>query len=164
MMFQKPSRSARLLAQREERRERTRHEEREKAKVRRRDKGCRFPLCGCGKLKWSREVAHLVHKGAGGNPSGDRSLSTGMVYLCRHRHRDGLVSIHHGTLRVHPQAHDLGAFGPLVFEVDAQAAGMKAVTARTQWVIVATEIAPGRLEPLMRWQRELLEELAGMEI
>jgi hypothetical protein len=74
-------------------------EDAEKQKVRRRDGYCRFPLCGCGKMRLRTEVSHSEHKGMGGNPAGDRSKADLMVLVCHRRHKDGRVAIDKGTLR-----------------------------------------------------------------
>lgn len=144
----KPSRTARKLAEHKRRLERETHEETEKRAVRRRDKRCRFPLCGCHRLGLRLEVSHDVHKGAGGNPTGDRSDRRSMILLCVHRHQDGLVSRHKGTLRILPLVRGLGFEGPVRFMWNT--------------IELARESAPGVLEPLTEEQRARLLILAGM--
>ncbi|MHB1260309.1 MAG: hypothetical protein ACYC2H_01195 [Thermoplasmatota archaeon] len=98
--------------------ERDDHEGAEKAKVRRRDKGCRFPYCGCRKLRLRLEVSHAEHKGAGGNPKGDRSMASKMVQVCAERHKDNPISIDKGSLRWVPMIAGKGANGPISWQVD----------------------------------------------
>ena len=142
-----------------QRTERKRLEDRHKAIVRKRDKRCRFPLCGCQRYKLACEVGHLVHKGMGGNPAGDRSTPSGMVYLCQHRHRRSRISIHAGTLRIEPLT-DRGADGPLKWAVDGTSLPERVGT--SGWVEVGRETAVGVLVPVSRSQRAILTELAKM--
>ena len=74
-------------------------ERRRKAEVRARDLVCRFPGCGCRRLGLSTEVSHQTHKGIGGDPQLLRTTVESMLLLCRHRHREGRISIDRGTLR-----------------------------------------------------------------
>jgi hypothetical protein len=67
-----------------------------KADVRRRDRKCRFPICGCAKLKIQPHVSHSKHAGMGGNPAGDRSAPELMIYVCACRHRENRISIDKG--------------------------------------------------------------------
>ena len=130
------------MSERTTRLERQAYERAEKANVRRRDRVCRFPLCGCRALKLPVEVAHcLHHKGMGGNPTGTRSTRAGMILLCRHRHRDGAVSWHHGTLRAQPLT-DAGTNGPVAWEVEGRAAGLNPYGG---WRCIAVERAGGVL-------------------
>jgi hypothetical protein len=97
------------------------HERDQKADVRRRDRGCRFPLCGCRRLGLSlearQEVSHDKHKGIGGNPAGDRSVAALMVQLCLHRHQDSRISRHKGTMRARALTRH-GYNGPVIWEAD----------------------------------------------
>jgi hypothetical protein len=173
--FPKPSRTARIKAEAKADRELKHDEDKAKAAVRRRDRVCRFPLCGCRKLglvlKAFAEVSHAKHKGMGGNPSGDRSITGLMVLLCRHRHQDGAVSRHAGTLRaVYLTA--AGFDGPVAWRVE-QGAFFKlwqfppdVLTTEDDgrlWVEVAREVRPGKLETLLEWQAATLAHLAEME-
>lgn len=152
----KPSRTARKKAERETKLERLAHENKEKAKVRRRDRGCRFPLCGCKKLKLALQVSHDVHKGMGGDKTGERSQEHGMVQLCMHRHQFGAVSRHRGTLRaVFLTSH--GYNGPVAWEVLHEQFS-------NDWFRVATEYAPGQCLPFESTQLIVLEMLAEMDL
>lgn len=160
MTFQsnwKPSRTVRKKAEHAARRKKIADELAEKRKVRRRDKVCRFPLCGCRALKLRLEASHDFHKGMGSKNG--VSIAPLMVLLCVHRHQDGKISRHKGTLRsvyLTPDQHD----GPVAWLVDAASMGGKG----GGWIEVARESAPGILEPLEAWQREMLTELAEMDL
>lgn len=175
--FPKSTTAARKKAREQTRRERVNHEQINKARVRRRDRGCRFPLCGCKAIKLqlisATEVSHQRHKGAGGNPDGDRSLSSGMIQLCRHRHQDAIISRHKGTMRVR-ELTPFGCDGPVAFDVRTDT--LKALIGlyrdpmpilglnRAEWTEVAHEQHVGVLAPLASWQREALTYLAKMEV
>lgn len=164
----KPSRTARTKLTRTEKLARRHAEDEEKRKVRRRDRTCRFPLCGCHTLRLRLEVAHIDHKGMGGNPEGDRSTADRMVYLCVHRHQDGRVSFHKGTLQAKPLTPD-GFDGPVAWRVDAEVLfpGMyHYVHKSARWAEVGRESAPGVLEEglLTAQQRRVLEQLARMDL
>lgn len=88
-----------------------------KRQVRDEDRFCRFPLCGCDRERLPWEVAHLRHKGMGGNPTGDRSAPELLIYLCSARHRTSAISLHAGTLHVEPLSAVLGTRGPCAFSV-----------------------------------------------
>lgn len=159
----KPLASVRRLAKQRSRLALKTHERLDKRQSRQRDGyRCRFPLCGCRRLGLRLESAHLVHKGAGGDPSGDRSRSKGLITLCVQRHQDGAVSWHHGTLRARSLTA-LGADGPLGWLVD-----MSIIDGRQPggalWMEVARESAVQQLEPLNAAQREILARLTRMEL
>jgi hypothetical protein len=175
--LKKPSRTARKRATLDARTKRRTSEDKEKGKVRRRDKRCRFPLCGCRLLKLRLEVSHQVHKGMGGNPDGDRSTADQMIYLCDHRHQFGAVSRHKGTLRAEPLTKH-GTNGPVEWRVDPLTIAQgkrepwsgeevdrvaRALRAK-DWLVVAREAAVQQLEPLEPWQRRILQQLAAMEM
>ena len=136
------------------------HEDGEKAKARRRDKGCRFPLCGCGRLGLSREVSHSEHKGAGGNPDRSRSVSSKLVYLCSERHRTNAFSIHNHTIECRPLRASLGMDGPVAWLVDKRLLrycnGEGQRPARSVCVEVARETAVGVLAPMPESSRAIL--------
>ncbi len=159
MMLVKPSRTARKKAERETKLAREKHESTNKQLVRVRDlRRCRFPLCGCKKLGLRLEVSHDRHKGMGGNPEGDRSLMPRMILFCVHRHQDGAISRHKGTLRTVPLT-SRGNNGPVAFEVI-----LEALTGAPEWVEVARERSVCELEPLLEWQRTVLLKLAEMDV
>lgn len=154
----KPSRTARKLAKAADLKKLRTNEANEKKHVRRRDKKCRFPLCGCRKLGLRLEVSHDRHKGMGGNPAGDRNTRRELVLLCVHRHQDGAISRHKGTLKARYLTAK-GYEGPVAWLVDLAEVGLPA-----EWTEVARERAVGQLEPLTPRQAEILETLAGMTI
>jgi hypothetical protein len=144
-------------------------EDAEKTKVRKRDKRCRFPICGCGKMKLTlgpaanREVSHSRHKGMGGDPSGERSKAALMVLLCLGRHRQLTFSIDRGTARWRPLT-TAGANGPIAWEIDMYVY-LKIFKPRgARWVEVARESAPGVLEPLTPDHAKILTQLAEMTL
>lgn len=126
-------------------------EDEQKAAVRKRDKWCRFPLCGCRKYHLALHVSHQQHKGMGGNPNGERSTTSGMMYVCSARHRENRFAIDRGTVRWRALTKD-GADGPVAWDV---------ASGKT-WKEVARERAVNHLEPLTEAQRAILLELAEM--
>lgn len=168
----KESRTQRLKAKLKTRTSRRRDEQDEKAKVRLRDGyRCRFPLCGCKKLALPLEVSHQTqHKGMGGNPAGDRSKAKDMALLCNHRHQYGRVSRHAGTLRGIPISLEKGYNGPVIWQVhhealpDGQGWHAQVIRGNDGWLTVAVEFAPGQIAELYPWQRQLLAQLAEMDL
>lgn len=170
--YPKPLAATRRLAKHKTRSASKTAEDRHKGEARRRDGyRCRFPLCGCRRLGLRLEVSHLAHKGAGGNPSGSRSTTAGLILMCVQRHQDGAVSVHKGTLRVRPLTRK-GCNGPVAWELPLEVTdaimsrllrtkGVPPI--RPSWVTVACESAPGRLEPLFSWQEMVLCDLGRME-
>lgn len=160
-MLEKPSATARKIAQRRKRLDAVNAEHAQKREAKRRDQyRCRFPLCGCRPLGLRIESSHLAHKGMGGNPAGDRSQASGLVTLCLHRHQHGRISVHKGTLR--PVFLSGDQFnGPIAWEIDLAELGMKASGA--VWREIARETAVQQWE-ITAWQQDVLQQLAEMEI
>jgi len=141
--------------------------------VRDRDRRCRFPLCGCGRLGTysAPEVSHDRHRGAGGNPSGDRSLPDAMILLCNHRHQDGVIARDKRTLRIRHLTPAKNR-GPVAFEIKRSALIVPELlrvmaapdTPASAWVEVARERAPHELERLLPWQVAVLSVLAEMNL
>lgn len=131
-------------------------ERRNKEKVRSRDKGCRFPLCGCKKFRRQTHVSHATHKGMGGDPTGERSLQSGMVLLCPFRHTENRYSIDRGTLKWEALTDD-GAKGPIAWFM---ATGFS----DKPWLCLAHETAVQQLDKLTPRQRKELKRLAEMDI
>lgn len=156
----KPSRTARRKATVAERLKREQAERAEKAKVRRRDRVCRFPLCGCRRLGLPLEVSHDQHKGhEGAQTKRAVSVVSRMVLLCRHRHQDGVISMHHGTLRARPLTA-AGYNGPVEWLIDVSS---MATSDARRWSVIARERVPGQLEPRSEWQSSILERLQQMD-
>jgi hypothetical protein len=167
MRLKKPSRTARKKEAHAVRAKRRLDEDREKAKVRRRDRSCRFPLCGCAKLKLPLEVSHNVHKGIGGDPTGERSKADQMIYLCAHRHQHGEISRHKGTVRVRALT-DAGMNGPVAWDIDLREMRLERPGSYepgpAMWFEVALERGVQQFEPLTKDQLTFLKQLAEMEL
>lgn len=138
------------------------HEVSHKQQVRRADRYCRFPRCGCGRHNYALAVAHLEHKGAGGNPLGDRSEVDRMILLCAPRHRENPVSLDRETVHVHPLTA-AGTRGPCRFSVYTPACKLKVGTTIETWFVVATETAPHLFEPFTEEQLAILNHLRAMK-
>lgn len=143
-------------------------EDRNKQAVRRRDKRCRFPMCGCRKLKIQPHVAHLEHKGMGGNPEGDRSQPEKMILVCACRHRENAVSLDRGTLACVPLTAD-GTAGPVKWLIQTSEVptrftrhGERYLT--PDWLELFREDAIGRGVPSPGRTPEILRWLASMEV
>lgn len=145
-------------------------EDANKGAVRRRDKKCRFPLCGCKKFNFAMHVSHKEHKGMGGDPTGERSVSELMLYVCAARHREHRFSIDKGTLRWR-ELTDAGANGPIAWEIDTDRLpdawdfrGLDQAKAGMGWFEIAIERTPGVFEPFTALQEWLLRKLAEMTV
>ena len=108
LSLQKPAKGTALRERRERQKDREAYEKREKAKVRARDKSCRWPGCECRSLRLPLEVAHLVAKSLGGSNDAEN-----LILLCQPVHQ-GRPSMHSGDLEVRPQT-SRGANGPCDF-------------------------------------------------
>jgi hypothetical protein len=156
--------------------ERDGKEEKHKRAVRAREKHqCRFPLCGCRRFRFINHVAHLKHKGIGGDQTGDRSQVQWMILVCPPRHREHLFSIDKKTIMPVPvttqgtdgpvawmiRGVDLAVFVGYGYLIDGIPTGDRV---DGEWLTLAKESKPGILEPLKPWQREVLEILAEMRL
>ncbi len=103
------------------------HERQQKALVRARDLGCRWPHCPCHRQSIRLEAAHVKAKGMGGD-HGERSGASNMILLCYLAHQ-GPHSLHSGDRRVVPVDERRGTNGPCRFETKIDNA----------WVVVETE-------------------------
>lgn len=134
-----------------------------KKEVRRRDKHCRFPLCGCRKGRPALHVSHQVHKGMGGNPKADRSVPELMVLLCAARHRENRISVDQGTVRWEALTAE-GANGPirwLLAPMTLYVPEDVLLHPMTEFEL-ARETAVQRLADLTPEQRKVLTVLARM--
>lgn len=116
-------------------------EDDEKTTVRKEDGYCRFPSCGCRRFKLALHVAHLEHKGMGGNPAGDRSQAAKMILLCSARHRENVIALDRGTLRIRPLTA-AGTRGPCAFDVDVPTLarlGLATFASKIVWFELARE-------------------------
>jgi hypothetical protein len=137
-------------------------ERQQKDVVRDRDGYCRFPLCGCRKLKLPLESAHLKHKGMGGNPKEDLSEPEKLITLCRARHRTLPISMHAGTLRIKPLT-EAGTAGPCEFVVSLPLNTPVAGITRG-WFVVGRETGRHSFEPFTADQKLTLRRLAAMDL
>lgn len=138
-----------------------------KADVRKRDKRCRFPLCGCAKLKILPHVSHQKHAGMGGNPAGDRSAPELMIYICACRHRENRISIDKGTLRWSELENGRGAAGPVSWWIRTSEVPTKLLYRRrvwTDWTLLWTETEIGKGIPPNGRALKILQWLASMEV
>ena len=155
----KPSKMASRVAAHRKRQETSDHETREKAKVRRGDPGCRFPRCVCRRLGLALAVAHLNHKGSGGNPTGDRSLAHLMIRLCSARHRESYISLDGETVSIIPMSSD-GTRGPCRWFVDIHALDDGPTGTRpAKWVAIGVERSRGVFELFTPKQVGLLDRI-----
>jgi len=92
-----------------------RAENKNKEKVRDRDRKCRFPLCPCHRFGLFLEVSHAEHKGMGGDPTGERSAPYLMLLVCNWRHKESRYSIDKKSLRWVPLT-DRGSDGPIAWQ------------------------------------------------
>jgi hypothetical protein len=165
MAFQsnfKPSRTARKIKERTDRIKYKADLAAAKREVIRRDRGCRFPMCQCRRLGLSIHAAHLKHAGMGGD-GGDGATPENMVGLCFHRHQDGVISMHHGTLKVETLPGDDGTNGRIGWKIDREALGLEAGP-DGHWLYV-WESAPGvvNIKDLTIEQQGILTILSDME-
>lgn len=140
----RPSKTASAKAKRQAKATRDTTEAKHKRLAKARDGWrCRFPLCGCKDLGLALEArlesSHGTHKGMGGDKTGARSKPPNLVTLCRHRHQDGAISRHKGTLKARFLT-SRGFDGPIAWEVDAGRLA-SSQTRITRWIEVARETA-----------------------
>jgi len=129
--------------------------------VRRKDKTCRFPRCGCRDTGHALAVAHQAgHKGAGGNPKGDRSTPDKMILLCAPRHRENPISLDRGTVQIVPST-PAGTRGPCAFWVERKA--LRLPPAEWRYFCVGVETAPHIFEPFTPEQLAVLNRLREMK-
>lgn len=131
-----------------------RGENKNKAKVRARDRVCRFPLCPCQRFGLFLEVSHATHKGMGGDPTGERSAPELMILVCNWRHKESHISIDKKAIRWLPLT-DKGSNGPVEWQAKADEGG--------EWITLAREESIGRWLPIDPWQRALLHAM-GTEL
>lgn len=145
-----------------------------KAEVRRRDKYCRFPLCGCKRFQLALHVAHGRHKGMGGNPAEDRSEPDSMVLVCSARHKENVFSIDRKTIRWRALTPE-GSNGPIAWEIavddllrSPKPELMHIVTMRikprTKWLELARETGIHVYEPSTADQTVILAWLRSMQL
>lgn len=142
-------------------------EDTNKTKVRKRDKFCRFVDCGCYRFKLALHVSHQEHKGAGGNPKGERSHPDLMLLVCSARHRENRISIDNKTLRWRAIGRDAKGNVLIAWDVDERAlkhGPATMTTYRQKWIEIARETALHIFEPLTPHQAEIVTQLRTMTI
>ncbi len=172
--FFKPPRQSEKIRRRQKRVTREASEKQNKDVVRSRDNkrrgGCSFPLCGCKKFRLAKHVAHLDHKGMGGNQAEDRSTPDKMIQVCIARHREHAFAIDRGTVLCEPRGA-AGTNGPVTWLIDVDTLERlgdfpdvvaAARVAKLDAIAVAMEQALG-LETII-YQRAILEWLAEMQV
>lgn len=136
--------------------------------VRSEDGYCRFPLCGCYQPQphlWSiwlkPEVAHLDHRGMGGNPAGDKSDVKLLITVCNWRHKIDKFSLDKKTIKCEPMT-DMGTRGPVRWLVNVEALrDVMPVGCASEWLVIAEEVRPHLTQPLsdcmpvLRYLREM---------
>jgi hypothetical protein len=144
----KPPRGQYKAEQKAKKAEARSFEDEQKDMVRKRDgKRCRWPFCRHRRV--ALHVAHLVAKGMGGDPTGERSMADKMIQLCephhlwdpQEGHPDGCLE--HHQLAIEPLT-DRGTDGPCVFKrvrIVTTATGMEEL-----WFEVARERSVGVLD------------------
>jgi len=137
------------------------HEAKNKTAARKGDDyACRFPRCFCHRQKIAPAVAHLDHKGMGGNPAGDRSDDRLLICLCPARHRESRISLDAGSMKVRPLTK-LGTRGRCEFYVDLNALDkVPAAPKRPRWFLVATERELHIFEMFSREQALILDRIS----
>lgn len=157
-------------AERRARRAKAKASEKEnKDTVRERDRRCRFPFCGCKRFGLAKHVAHLQHKGMGGNPAMNRSGDAGMILVCSARHRENKFSMDQGTIEPRALSTD-GMNGPVSWHVRVadlpekyRPAGWDE-TVSDPWFEVARERGIGTYETVTSEQRAILAYLSSMDV
>lgn len=136
--LKRPARGTAKLARIKKHRAADSREDREKTKVRKRDGHCRWPHLDPDQRELCRrtrtEVAHLTHKGMGGDPQTIRSKAPLMIRVCCHQ---GPGSLHSGDRKVQFLTKEK-ADGPLAFLERRRG---------EKWAEVARELFPGVLAP-----------------
>lgn len=131
----KPARGEAKAAHRKRHADADNREERNKTKVRKRDSHrSRWP----GDDGQPLEVAHLSHKGIGGDAETKRSVTPLMILVSKAVHQ-GPLSLHSGDRRV-LFLTDEKADGPCAFLIRRSRVG-------NVWVEVGRELWPGHLAP-----------------
>lgn len=133
--FPKPIKGAALLERRERSASRRSNEQKIMQQAKRRDGNvCRIPRCEYRTKDLPIDCCHMRHRGAGGNPSGDRTVTPLLFAACRIHH--GLYD--RGELDVQPQT-DRGADGPMDWLMPNPITGRMEVFASEKSIGVSVE-------------------------
>lgn len=127
----RPVKGQKLLAHRDKTAQEKAHEQREmQAALKRDERKCRVPRCEFAPKKLPVDPCHLIHRGSGGNPSGDRTRRDLIFAACR---------VHHGMydaaqIDVRPQTSK-GTDGPMDFFKQTEGGRWELFASeRTTWV------------------------------
>lgn len=110
--FTKPLKGTALLVRRDKRAVRV-HSEQSVMRAAKQLDGhkCRVPLCEFAKRDMPIDACHVIHRGSGGNPKGDRTTLESVFAACRIHH--GMYD--RGELPVKFLDTKLGTRGPMAF-------------------------------------------------
>lgn len=112
---------------------------------------CRVPWCNYD--GYALHSAHQKHKGMGGNPTGDRNTTAGLMTVCAMHHREGKFALDKGTLRYVALDPEAVCNGPVSWQAKVEG----------RWLEVATETITRHSETTWRWLKlgsyELLRHL-----
>lgn len=143
-------------------------------KVHKEDGYCRFPLCGCDHglgapnrtyLEVKPEVAHLEHRGMGGDPTGDRTQPDRLILLCNWRHKLSKFSLDRSGIKCEPLT-DNGTRGRVAWLVQKHTLPISVtdeeIMLANGWIEVAVELSPHVFRPFTSEQLAVLRYLATM--
>jgi len=134
--LQKPMKGDALLARRAKRKSAKAAEDAVMRAAKRRDGNkCRWPRCEFQKQGFTVHACHNTHRGAGGNPKGDRTTKANLIALCARHHTlwDDVAAID-----ITPQDHGRGFDGPADFWVRAESGRMELI-AREKSIGISVE-------------------------
>lgn len=137
--YPKPERGTARLERLGKKRSRKLAEERAMSAARRRDgHRCRWPRCEFTGLTLA--VAHLEHRGMGGNPAGDKTERHKLILLCV-RHHDRFDGRAAPDVDIVPVDSRAGTDGPCVFYVRGESGRLEHV-ATERWIGVSVSRGP----------------------
>ena len=100
----------------------------------------------------------------GGDPSGERTTTAGLIRLCAPRHFMHRMAVDRRTIRWEGLT-DRGADGPIRWLIDTEALwdDVRPIPDQVGEIELARERVPFEYEPMTPWQERLLRELAQMQ-
>jgi hypothetical protein len=125
---------------------------------------------------WAKpEVAHMKHRGMGGNPTADRSLPELMILVCNWRHKVARFSLDQKTIRCLPLT-ERGMRGPVQWQglvecivpsIIKTTEWLTSSAEATQdansdwWMVLARETVPHEFQPFTEAQMTVLGFIRG---